>query len=408
MNTGIRLRLSAMMFLQYFVWGAWWVPFGSYLMHLGLSGWIGAMFSAQGWAAILSSLFVGTIADRYFAAEKVVGVLHLLGSCALLALSFAQADPALVFTLTLAALAAYMPTLALSNTIAFHALSDTERQFPAIRVVGTIGWIIAGLIVGWLGAEQTTLPLRLAAAASALHGLYAFTLPTVPPSAGSGRAGITGILGLDAVRHGDRSFWSLIVCSLLLMIPLSFYYAYANPFLVTLGVNAAAGLQTIGQVSEVGLLLLLPLFLRWLGIKAVLLLGMLAWTARYGLFALGFDSVGPHMPMLLPALALHGVCFDFFLVAGQIWVDKRFPSETRGRAQSFLTLVTWGVGSIIGSLLANATYVAHSRPGQAGAGVTVVDWTGFWLIPSAMAAMVGVAFALSFRNTAAMPARPER
>ena len=407
MNTGIRLRLSVMMFLQYFVWGAWWVPFGSYLMHLGLSGWIGTMFSAQGWAAILSSLFVGTIADRYFAAEKVLGVLHLLGSCALLALSFAHADPALVFALTLASLLAYMPTLALSSTIAFHALSDTERQFPAVRVVGTIGWIVAGLIIGWLGAEQTALPLRLAATASALYGLYAFTLPSVPPRAGSGRVGIIGILGLDAVRHGDRSFCSLIVCSLLLMIPLSFYYAYANPFLVALGVNAAAGLQTIGQVSEVGFLLLLPLFLRWFGMKTVLLVGMLAWTARYGLFAFGFDAVGPNMPMLLLALALHGVCFDFFLVAGQIWVDKRFPSETRGRAQSFLTLATWGVGSIIGSLLANAIYVAHSYPSPARAGGAVVDWTGFWLVPSVLAVVVGVAFALSFRNTAAAPARTQ-
>ncbi|MFD2137652.1 MFS transporter [Novosphingobium resinovorum] len=155
-------------------------------------------------------------------------------------------------------------------------------------------------------------------------------------------------------------------------------------------------MQTIGQVSEVGFLLLLPLFLRWFGMKTVLLVGMLAWTARYALFAFGFDAGGPHMPMLLVALALHGVCFDFFLVAGQIWVDQRFPTETRGRAQSFLALVTWGVGSIIGSLLANAVYVAHSS----GTNGHEVDWTGFWLIPSALAAVVAVVFALSFRDSA--------
>lgn len=396
MSIGIRLRLSLMMFLQYFVWGAWWVPFGSYLAHAGLDAWIGTMFSAQGWAAILSPLFVGVIADRYFAAEKVVGVLHLVGGAALLALSLAGAEPGLVFALTLGTLLAYMPTLALSNAIAFNAMSDTEREFPAVRVLGTIGWIVAGLVVGWLGAEQTALPLRMAAVASALYGLYAFTLPTTPPAAKASVVGIGALLGLDAVRQGDRSFWTLIACSLLLMIPLSFYYAYANPFLVAVGVNAAAGVQTIGQVSEVGFLLLLPLFLRWFGMKVVLLVGMLAWTARYALFAFGFDTAGPNMPMLLLALALHGVCFDFFLVAGQIWVDKRFPPETRGRAQSFLSLVTWGVGSIIGSLLANGVYVAHGTTGATPGGG--VDWTGFWLVPSALAAVVALVFAIAFRD----------
>lgn len=396
MDIGTRVRLSLMMFLQYFVWGAWWVPFGSYLMHAGLGSWIGTMFSAQGWAAILSPLFVGAIADRYFPAQKVVGVLHLAGGGALLALSLAGSDPGLVFALTLGVLLAYMPTLALSNAIAFAAMTDTAKEFPAIRVLGTIGWIVAGLLVGWLGAEETALPLRMAAGVSVLYGLYAFTLPATPPAAGSDRAGIAGLLGLDAIKGGDRSFWALIGCSLLLMIPLSFYYAYANPFLVGVGVGAAAGVQTIGQVSEVGFLLLLPLFLRWFGMKTVLLVGMLAWTARYALFAFGFDAGGPHMPMLLVALALHGVCFDFFLVAGQIWVDQRFPTETRGRAQSFLALVTWGVGSIIGSLLANAVYVAHSG----GTNGQEVDWTGFWMIPSALAALVAVVFALSFRDSA--------
>lgn len=396
MDIGTRVRLSLMMFLQYFVWGAWWVPFGSYLMHAGLGSWIGTMFSAQGWAAILSPLFVGAIADRYFSAQKVVGVLHLAGGGALLALSLAGSDPGLVFALTLGVLLAYMPTLALSNAIAFAAMTDTAKEFPAIRVLGTIGWIVAGLLVGWLGAEETALPLRMAAGVSVLYGLYAFTLPATPPAASSKRVGLAGLLGLDAIKGGDRSFWALIGCSLLLMIPLSFYYAYANPFLVGVGVGAAAGVQTIGQVSEVGFLLLLPLFLRWFGMKTVLLVGMLAWTARYALFAFGFDAGGPYMPMLLVALALHGVCFDFFLVAGQIWVDQRFPTETRGRAQSFLALVTWGVGSIIGSLLANAVYVAHSS----GTNGQEIDWTGFWLIPSALAAVVAVVFALSFRDSA--------
>lgn len=396
MNIGIRVRLSLMMFLQYFVWGAWWVPFGTYLAHAGLSSWIGTMFSAQGWAAILAPLFIGAIADRYFSAQKVVGVLHFAGGASLLALSYAGAEAGLIFALTLGALLAYMPTLALTNAIAFAAMTDTERQFPAVRVLGTAGWIVAGLLVGWLGAEQSTLPLRIAAGVSVLYALYAFTLPATPPAARTtAPIGVAGLLGLDAVQGGDRSFWTLIVCSLLLMVPLSFYYAYANPFLVAVGVHGAAGVQTIGQVSEVGFLLLLPLFLRWFGMKVVLLIGMLAWTARYGLFAFGFDASGPKMAMLLVALALHGVCFDFFLVAGQIWVDKRFPAETRGRAQSFLALVTWGIGSIIGSLLANAAYVAH----QSGiAAAPSVDWNGFWMIPSALAAVVAIAFAVAFNE----------
>ena len=399
MGTGIRLRLSLMMFLQYFVWGAWWVPFGSYLAANGLDAWIGTLFSTQGWAAIAAPLFVGAIVDRYFAAEKVMGVLHLLGGGALLLLSVIGADPALTFAVTLGVLLAYMPTIALSNAIAFNAITDTERQFPAIRVFGTLGWIIAGLIVGaLLHAEQTALPLRLAAAGSIAYGLYAFTLPNTPPREQSGRISIVSILGLDAIRSGDRSFWALIFCSLLMMIPLSFYYAYANAFLVDVGVNAAASVQAIGQVSEVGFLLLLPFFFRWVGMKGVLLIGMLAWGLRYVLFANGFDAGGPIMPILLVGLALHGVCFDFFMVAGTIYVDKKFPPETRGRAQSFLALVTWGAGSVIGSLLANAVYVAHTAPDGSHL------WSQFWLVPAGLAAVTSLVFLFLFRERKAVAA----
>lgn len=397
METGIRLRLSAMMFLQYFVWGAWWVPFGTYLSRHGLDAWIGTIFSTQGWAAIAAPLFVGAIVDRHFAAEKVMAVLHLLGGGALLVLSAIGADPALTFAVTLGVLLAYMPTIALSNAIAFNAITDTEKQFPAIRVFGTIGWISAGLIVGaLLHAEQSALPLRLAAGGSILYGLYAFTLPHTPPREQSGPVSIVSILGLDAVRNGDRSFWALIACSLLMMIPLSFYYAYANAFLVEVGVDAAATVQAIGQVSEVGFLLLLPFFFRWVGMKGVLLIGMLAWGLRYLLFANGFDAAGPVMPILLVGLALHGVCFDFFMVAGTIYVDRKFPPETRGRAQSFLALVTWGAGSVIGSMLANRVYVAHTD----AAGVH--RWHDFWMVPAALAGVTAIVFLALFRERKAI------
>ena len=397
MTGAVRARLGAMMFLQYFVWGAWWVPFGTYLSHHGLDAFIGTIFSTQGWAAIVAPLFVGAVADRYFAAEKVMGVLHLGGGVALLLLPLAGADPTAMFLAALVVLGCYMPTIALSNTIAFNALDDSERQFPAIRVAGTIGWIVAGLIVGaGLHAEATALPIRLAGAVSLGYGLYSFTLPSLPPRAGAGRASVATLLGLDAIgTMRVPSFWVLIGCSLLLMLPLSFYYAYANPYLVEIGVPAAASVQAIGQVSEVGFLLALPLFFRTVGIKGVLMLGMLGWAVRYLLFAHGFTAGGPIMPVVVIALALHGVCFDFFFVAGQIYVDKRFPPETRNRAQSFLSLVTWGVGSVIGSLIANAVYVAGTSgtgPGNAH------DWRFIWTAPAALAVVVAIVFALSFRE----------
>lgn len=400
METSVRIRLSLMMFAQYFVWGAWWVPFGTYLSNHGLDAWIGTIFSTQGFAAIAAPLFVGAIVDRYFAAEKTMGVLHLLGGAALIALSFVGADPALMFSVTLGVLICYMPTIALSNTVAFNAMTDTERQFPGVRVFGTLGWIVAGLIVGaLLHAERTALPIQIAAGASILYGLYSFTLPNAPPRAGQKRLGAASLLGLDILPSlKDRAFWALIACSLLLMIPLSFYYAYANPFLVEIGVDAAATVQAIGQVSEVGFLLLLPFFFRWVGMKGVLLIGMLAWALRYVLFANGYDAGGPIMPMLLVGLALHGICFDFFMVAGTIWVDKHFPAETRGRAQSFFALVTWGVGSVIGSILANSVYVAHTT----ATGEHL--WSSFWLVPAALAAATAAIFFLLFRDRRATAA----
>ena len=410
MTGAVRARLGLMMFLQYFVWGAWWVPFGAYLARHGLDAHVGVIFSAQGWAAIAAPLFVGALADRRFPAQKVMGCLHLAGGLALLVLPLAGANAPAMFLAALFALGCYMPTIALSNTIAFNAMEDSERQFPAIRVLGTVGWIVAGLIVGvWLHGEATVLPLRLAAAASLVYGLYSFTLPALPPRATTAeRASVSSLLGLDAIgTTRDRSFWVLIGCSLLLMLPLSFYYAYANTFLVEIGVPAPAAIQAIGQVSEIGFLLALPLFFRTVGIKGVLLLGMLGWAVRYVLFAHAFTPAGPVMPLVVTALALHGVCFDFFFVAGQIYVDKRFPPETRNRAQSFLALVTWGVGSVAGGLIANAVYVA----GTHGA---AHDWRAIWTTPAWIALAVAALFVLAFRargatmsNARSVLARPE-
>jgi nucleoside transporter len=393
MDTGIRARLSLMMFLQYFVWGAWFVPFATYLTHHGLGDSVGTIYSAQGWAAIAAPLFVGAIADRYFAAERVLGILHLFSGALLFALSAVGADAGVMFFATLGALLAYMPTIALANSVALSRLQDTEKQFPAIRVFGTIGWIVAGLIVGKLlpgDAERTAMPLYLAGGASLAYGLYAFTLPNTPPAAERGPVSLGALLGLDAIRNSDRSFWTLIVCSSLMMIPFSFYNVYANPFLDQIGMKDPAAIQTIGQVSEVGFLLLLPLFFRWVGIKGVLFVGMAAWAVRYVIFAYGFTAQGPIEPLIYLGLALHGVGFDFVFVAATIWVGIRFSAEARSRAQSFLALMTWGVGYLIGSNVANLVQVGTAEGGT--------DWQSFWLLPAGFAAVTAVVFLVIFRD----------
>lgn len=400
MDMSTRTRLSAMMFLQYFVWGAWFVPFATYLTRNGLQDSVGTIYSAQGWAAIAAPLFVGAIADRYFSAEKVMGILHLFAGALLFVLSTIGADASVMFLATLGVLLAYMPTIALSNSVALNALTSAEKQFPAIRVFGTIGWIVAGLIVGFVlpgEAERTAQPLQLAAAVSIAYGFYSFTLPNTPPKAGQGRTSIVSLLGLDVIKTSDRSFWVLIVCSMLMMIPFSFYNVYANPFLDDIGVKNAAAVQTIGQVSEVGFLLLLPLFFRWVGIKGVLFIGMAAWAVRYVLFANGFTAEGPIEPIIYLGLALHGVGFDFVFVAATIWIGTHFASEASSRAQSFLALMTWGVGYLIGSNVANAVQVGTGE----GAGP---QWQTFWLMPAGFAAVTAIIFLIAFRDRGTKPA----
>ncbi|MFT7558548.1 MAG: nucleoside transporter [Flavobacteriales bacterium] len=395
MNNNVRIKLSIMMFAQYFIWGAWWVTLGSYLNASGFDDIIGETYATQGYAAIIAPLFIGVIADRYFSAEKLLGALHLLGAAVLLWISTISESKSLFFGAVLLYMLVYMPTLPLSNSVAFNAMSNTERQFPAVRVLGTIGWICAGLIVGFLQAEKTVLPIQLAAVASVLAGLYAFTLPATPPKAlgkigGNGWRSITGIDVIQKIR--DRSFWVFMLCSLLICIPLSFYYAYTNTFLIEQGVERAAAIQTLGQASEIFFMLLLPFAFVRLGIKWVLIVGMLAWSLRYLAFAFGFGESGPVMPLLLLGIALHGICYDLFFVAGQIYVDKNTAPEIRGRAQSFLALVTLGIGTVLGSHLANWIYLSNAVSS------TEHSWKIIWLVPSALAAIVAVLFAFTFSS----------
>jgi nucleoside transporter len=386
-----RVKLSVLMFLQYFVWGAWYVTMGTWLgATLHFSGeQIGLAAGTTALAAMISPFFVGMVADRFLATERILAALHVLGGVVLFLASMQTTFGAfygilLVYTLC------YMPTLALSNSISFHQMQDPGREFPPIRVLGTIGWIVAGLIIGTLGLEATAMPLRLAGAASVILGLFCVSLPHTPPQA-KGRVSLRDVLGLDALRLlADRSFTIFVMGSFLVCIPLQFYYAFANPFLNELHVANAAGKMTLGQMSEIGFMLVMPWFFRRLGVKYMLLVGMAAWTTRYALFAYGDNAA--MVWMLYAGILLHGICYDFFFVTGQIYVDKQAPADLRAAAQGFIAFVTLGVGMFIGSWVSGRVVDAFRVSADAH------DWHGIWLVPAVGAALVLALFAMFFRT----------
>ena len=386
-----------MMFLQFFVWGAWFVTLSTYLGRgLGFAGTdIGDAYSTMPWGAILAPFLVGMIADRFFAAEKVLGVLHLLGA-GLLWQAARVTEPGAVFWVLLAYALCYNPTLALVNAVSFGQMASPEREFPAIRVFGTIGWIVAGLIVGSLGVEATATPLRLAAGASVLLGLFSFVLPHTPPKSLHRTVTVRDVLGLDALTlMKDRSFAVFVIGSLLICVPLAFYYGFANLFLNEQGVANAAGKMTLGQVSEVLFMLVMPFCFARLGVKKMLLVGMSAWAVRYLLFAYG--NADGLVGLYYVAILLHGVCYDFFFVAGQIYADQAAPASLRASVQGFITLVTYGVGMLVGSLVAG--HVVESRQvATAVGGIVGHRWDAIWLVPALMAVGVIVLFALLFTD----------
>ncbi|MFL0457980.1 nucleoside permease [Brachybacterium paraconglomeratum] len=391
----IRLRLSTMMFLEFFVWGAWFVTLGTYLAaDLGASGsQIALAFLTQSLGAILAPFIVGLIADRWFAAQRILGVLHLF-SAVMLFLAGRQGDFGAFFVFALLAMISFMPTLALANSISFRRLTSPERQFPAIRVFGTIGWIVAGLLIGWLGWEaggalENT--FVMAAIGSALLGVYAFTLSHTPPEPGQGRVTVRDVLGLDALALlKSRSYLVFFLASILICIPLAFYYNFTNLYLNEIGVQSAAAVQSLGQVSEALFLLVMPLMLRKLGVKWTLLIGMLAWALRYALFA--FGDAGSLLWLVIIGLVLHGVCYDFFFVAGQIYTDRFAPKHVRSAAQGLISLATYGVGLLIGSLISGPIVDAFLAADGAH------DWRTIWLIPAALAVGVALFFAALFRE----------
>src|SRR5215211_3124648 len=393
MSPAIRLKLSALMFLQYFVWGAWSVTTGTWLgTTLHFSGQqVGLAFGTTAVAAMVSPFFVGMIADRFFATEKLLAALHLVGA-AILFWASTQTTFRLFYAVLLLYALCYMPTLALSNAISFRQMRDPSREFPPIRVLGTIGWIVAGLFIGTLGLEATALPMRLAAGGSVVLGLFCLALPHTPPARVAARVTARDVLGLDALQLlRDRSFAVFVIGSFLICIPLQFYYTFTNPFLNELGVTNAAGKMTLGQMSEIVFMLIMPWFFRRLGVKHMLLVGMAAWTARYVLFAAG--NTGALVWMLYAGILLHGVCYDFFFVTGQIYVDKKAPNEIRASAQGFIALITYGVGIGLGSILSGKVVDAFTVNG-------VKDWKMIWWIPCVLAAVIALFFALTFKDRA--------
>ncbi|WP_422082556.1 MFS transporter [Ulvibacterium sp.] len=401
MKIGVRLQLSLMMFLEFFVWGSWYVTMGIYLPNtLGSDGAEIAMaYSTQSWGAILAPFIIGLIADRFFNAERILGVLHLLGAL-LMYLLYQTTDFTLFFPYLLAYMILYMSSLALVNSVSFNQMRNPAKEFAQVRVFGTIGWIAAGLLISYLnwdsqeGISEGILrnTFLMAAISSALLGVFCFTLPKTPPRMDKNKkVSISDILGLEALGLlKDRNFLIFFMASVLICIPLAFYYQHAGQFLGEIGVANPAGKMTIGQISEILFMLLLPFFFKKYGFKKTMLVAMLAWALRYVLFAYG--NPGELAFLLLLGIALHGICYDFFFVSGQIYTDSKAGTHIKSAAQGLITLATYGLGMLIGFWIAGKitdTYVSTE-----GAHA----WEIIWLYPAAFALLVFFLFFIFFKN----------
>lgn len=391
-----------MMFLEFFIWGAWFVTLGTYLAQdLNASGLETAnVFSTQSWGAIIAPFIIGLIADRFFNAERILGVLHLVGAVLMYQL-YKAPDVGVFYPYVLAYMVLYMPTLALVNSLSFRHMKDPGKEFSGIRVWGTIGWIVAGLSISYLfrwdsGEGMLRNTFLMASIASLVLGLFSFLLPKTPPLTHdtSEKQSISSILGLDAIKLlRDRNFLVFFLSSVLICIPLAFYYQNANWFLTEVGMENPTGKMTIGQVSEALFLLLLPLFFTRFGFKKTILLGMLAWVLRYVLFAYG--NAGELTFMLIAGIALHGICFDFFFVSGQIYTDAKAGAKYKSAAQGLITLATYGVGQLIGFWAAGyvSEHYAGLRNGDVGQ-----FWQQVWLVPAVIAMVVMVLFVIFFKD----------
>ena len=401
MKIKIKFQLSTMMFLEFFIWGGWFVTLGTFLgNNLNATGAETAMaYSTQSWGAIIAPFIIGLIADRYFNAEKILGILHLCGAVLMFLMSNSTEFTSF-YPIVFGYMIVYMPTLALVNAVAFNQIKDPAKEFAFIRVWGTVGWIVAGLAISYIfhwdsseaiaqGMLQKT--FSMVAIVSLVLGIFSFMLPKTPPKVkGQNNTSLSSILGLDALKLlKDKNFLLFFIGSVLICIPLAFYFQNTNPFLTEIGMENPTGRMTLGQVSEVVFLLLMPFFFKKFGFKKTILVGMLSWVLRYVLFAYG--NAGELTYMLLVGIALHGLCYDFFFVSGQIYTDSKAGEQYKSSAQGLITLATYGIGMLIGFWVAGKiTDMYITAEGHA--------WEKIWMFPALFAGGVFVLFLVFFKD----------
>ena len=408
MKTTTRIQLSIMMLLQFVVWGAWYGQLSKYLFAIGFDGaQVGSIYSTFSIAMIISPFIVGMLADRFFSAEKVLEVLNLIGAGLLFYLTTIT-DYGTFYIVMLLYCLTFAPTIALTSSISLRQMNSPEKEFPAIRVLGTIGWIAVTNLIGYMGWGDKATIFHVSMVTSIAIGLYAFTLPKTPPTI-KGPVSVGQVIGKDAfILFKDRSFTIFFISSVLICIPLSFYYAMANPSITDaykaafIAANPGAELpktffvenkMSLGQASEVFFMLLIPFAYRRLGIKWILILGLAAWITRFLFF--GYGNATSSEWMLYAGILLHGICFDFFFVSGMIYTDLKAGDRIKSQAQGLISLATYGLGMYIGSLIAGYVQKMYSS-GEAANIVT--DWTKVWLVPAAIAGVVLILFVLFFRD----------
>jgi nucleoside transporter len=392
-----------MMFLEYFIWGAWYVTLGTWLgQSLHFSGeQVGLAFGTNALGAVLSPFFVGLMADELFANQKLLAALHAIGGF-LLWVASTQTGFSSMYVILLAYSLCYMPTMALSNAVAFRQMKDPKQDFGSIRVLGTFGWIIAGLVIGSLipkfftghTVEATAIPVRVAAISSFIMAVYSLTLPDTPPLRKGHGFKLSNIFPAEAFSlFKDRNFAVFALASFLICIPLQFYYAFTNPFLNEIGVQNAVSKMTLGQFSELLFMLTLPFFFKQIGVKYTLVLGMLAWVVRYLCF--GFGNADSLMWTLYLGIVLHGICYDFFFVTGQVYVDMKAPQALRAAAQGLIIFITYGIGMFVGSWICGRVVDMYATT---SAGVVAHNWRSIWMVPAVFALFVLVFFLFGFRT----------
>ena len=404
MQATLKVQLSVFMFLQYFIWGSWYVSLGTYLAStLRFGGQeIGAAYGAFAIGSMISPFFVGLVADRYFASEKMLGVLGLFGGV-VICLVPQVTEFGAVYLVLIVYCASFAPTLALGNSLALHHLHDAKRDFPRVKILSAVGWIAGGVTVSLLYAEQSALQFYVAGAASMVFGIFSFTLPHTPPKKVGRDVSLGEIVGLDALALLKKPSFAIFVgCMFLICIPLYFYFVNMAIYLGQLEWKNIAGWMTLAQVSDVVFLFLLPVMLKQVGYKATIAIGIVAWCARYFLLA---GSVGSpealQVTLIFAAILLHGVCYDFLFIAGQLYVDGEANERMRGAAQGFIAFILWGVGNFVGTMLAGWVMANHELGTPAGA--IEHDWQGIWLLPALGATLVLIVFLLFFRGEQKTP-----